>query len=132
MKRNHLKKAILLGLIAASIHAPVWAESEPFYGLWDPNAHLEEIVGENLTIINTDGVGIGYTSGTVTVKPDDAGNGGNLSVTASSNGIGSEESSAPIEILANNVTITSTGTNGIFTGVGGTNNGVVIGSISTE
>lgn len=55
-----------------------------------------------------------------------------MSVTASSNGIGSEESSAPIKILANNVTITSTGTNGIFTGVGGTNNGVVIGSISTE
>lgn len=132
MKRNHLKKAILLGLIAASIHAPVWAESEPFYGLWDPNDHPDEIVGEDLTIINTDGVGIGYTSGNVTVKPDDAGNGGDLSVTASSNGIGSEESSAPIKILANNVTITSTGTNGIFTGVGGTNNGVVIGSISTE
>ena len=35
MKRNHLKKAILLGLIAASIHAPVWAESELFmdYGI---------------------------------------------------------------------------------------------------
>lgn len=132
MKRNHLKKAILLGLIAASIHAPVWAESEPFYGLWDPNDHPDEIVGEDLTIINTDGVGIGYTSGNVTVKPDDAGNGGDLSVTASSNGIGTEESSAPIKILANNVTITSTGTNGIFTGVGGTNNGVVIGSISTE
>lgn len=132
MKRNHLKKAILLGLIAASIHAPVWAESEPFYGLWDPNDHPDEIVGEDLTIINTDGVGIGYTSGNVTVKPDDAGNGGDLSVTASSNGIGSEESSAPIKILANNVTITSTGTNGIFTGVGGPNNGVVIGSISTE
>lgn len=131
MKRNHLKKAILLGLIAASIHAPVWAV-EYTTGTWDPNAHSEEIVGENLTIINTDGVGIGYTSGTVTVKPDDAGNGGDLSVTASSNGIGSEESSAPIKILANNVTITSTGTNGIFTGVGGTNNGVVIGSISTE
>lgn len=131
MKRNHLKKAILLGLIAASIHAPVWAV-EYTTGTWDPNAHKDPIVGEDLTIINTDGVGIGYTSGTVTVKPDDAGNGGNLYVTASSNGIGSEESSAPIEILANNVTITSTSTNGIFTGVGGTNNGVVIGSSPTE
>lgn len=131
MKRNHLKKAILLGLIAASIHAPVWAV-EYTTGTWDPNAHKDPIVGEDLTIINTGGVGIGYTSGTVTVKPDDAGNGGNLYVTASSNGIGSEESSAPINILANNVTITSTGTNGIFTGVGGDKNGVVIGSIRTE
>lgn len=130
MKRNHLKKAILLGLIAASIHAPVWAED--FSGLWNPNDHQDEIVGEDLTITNTAGGGIGYTSGTVTVKPDDAGNGGDLSVTASSNGIDSQDATAPIKILANNVTITSTGTNGIFTGVGGDKNGVVIGSSPTE
>ena len=130
MKRNHLKKAILLGLIAASIHAPVWAED--FSELWNPNDHQDEIVGEDLTITNTAGGGIGYTSGTVTVKPDDAGNGGDLSVTASSNGIDSQDATAPIKILANNVTITSTGTNGIFTGVGGDKNGVVIGSSPTE
>lgn len=130
MKRNHLKKAILLGLIAASIHAPVWAEPEPFEGLWDPNNHPGEIVGENLTIINTDGVGIGYT-GPVTVKPDDAGNGGDLSVTAGSNGIQSGYSKeAQIDILANTVTIDS-GDNGIFTTVeGGWPSTVNIGSSS--
>lgn len=112
MKRNHLKKAILLGLIAASIHAPVWA----YTGTWDPNAHKDPIVGD-LPIEST-GIGIGYT-GPVTVKPDDAGNGGDLSVTAGSNGIQSGYSEgARIDILANTVTIDS-GDNGIFTTVEG-------------
>lgn len=110
MKRNHLKKAILLGLIAASIHAPVWA----YTGTWDPNAHSEEIVGD-LTIEST-GIGIGYT-GTVIVTPDENSHDGDLSVIAGSNGIQSGYSEgARIDILANTVTIDS-GDNGIFTTV---------------
>lgn len=135
MKRNHLKKAILLGLIAASIHAPVWAEDIEVGSLWTnmpTNSYGSAENPINVTVDASDvdeqgrpQVGIG-PAGTVDVVN------GDLTVKAGSNGIESNEANDPIKILANNVTITSTGTNGIFTAVAGTNNGVVIGSISTE
>lgn len=115
MKRNHLKKAILLGLIAASIHAPVWAEPEPetIGGLWGSNINKTQESGKDLTI-KADGVGIGF-AGTVTVTPDEKGTGGDLMVTAGGNGIlAGYQEKATVNISANNVTIDSDD-NGIFT-----------------
>ena len=104
MKRNHLKKAILLGLIAASIHAPVWAEDST--GLWQTGD--KTVSNDNLNI-TTSGVGIGPAIN-VTVQN------GNLTVVAGDNGIlAGYQDNATVNILANNVTITSNTANGIIT-----------------
>lgn len=112
MKRNHLKKAILLGLIAASIHAPVWAKTLD-EGIW-PNPNIQETVkGEDLEITSL-GIGIGY-NGTVTVTPDENGTGGKLTVDASGNAIeAGYQNDATVSILADNVSIESDD-NGILT-----------------
>lgn len=121
MKRNHLKKAILLGLIAASIHAPVWAEDSTTvkydHNLW--GADINESIGNTGTIThlivdaskltaNGQGqVGIGYKGEVDVVN-------GDLTVLASSNGIASGfAANDSLTILANNVNITSDD-NGIF------------------
>lgn len=122
MKRNHLKKAILLGLIAASIHAPVWAA-----GLW-PDANKTVETGD--LFVESDGPGIGV-KGTVNVKQ------GNLTVDASGNGIYAgpglytDTEPATVEILANNVTITS-GDNGLYVswGEGDPKNAVHYGNLN--
>lgn len=120
MKRNHLKKAILLGLIAASIHAPVWAEDsttptvqqETVGALWGDSWNGEKIVGSannpmDLIINANDNVGIGY-NGTVNVVN------GNLTVNTNNNGIYvGYIKEAKIDILANNVKIESK-QNGIY------------------
>lgn len=104
MKRNHLKKAILLGLIAASIHAPVWAEDST--GLWQ--AGDKTVSNDNLNI-TTSGVGIGPA---INVDVQN----GNLTVVAGDNGIlAGYQDNATVNILANNVTITSNTANGIIT-----------------
>ena len=104
MKRNHLKKAILLGLIAASIHAPVWAEDST--GLWQAG---DKTVSDGDLNITTSGVGIGPAIN-VTVQK------GDLVVDANDNGIlAGYQDNATVNILANNVTITSNTANGIIT-----------------
>lgn len=131
MKRNHLKKAILLGLIAASIHAPVWAKTLD-EGIW-ANPNIQETVkGDNLEITSS-GIGIGY-NGTVTVTPDENGTGGKLTVDASGNAIeAGYQNDATVSILADNVSIESDD-NGILTVAEKDRPGVAvnIGSIPTE
>lgn len=131
MKRNHLKKAILLGLIAASIHAPVWAKTLT-EGIW-ANPNIQETVkGDNLEITSS-GIGIGY-NGTVTVTPDENGTGGKLTVDASGNAIeAGYQNDATVSILADNVSIESND-NGILTvaEIDHKNFAVNIGSIPTE
>lgn len=135
MKRNHLKKAILLGLIAASIHAPVWAK-ELDKGIW-PNSNIQETVkGEDLEITSP-GIGIGY-NGTVTVTPgvtaDGETKGGYLKVDAVGNAIeAGYQNDATVSILADNVSIESDD-NGILTvaEIDHKNFAVNIGSIPTE
>lgn len=107
MKRNQLKTAILLGLMATSISMPVWAEDSG--GLWQESNVNKIVEGEDEDLnVKTDGVGIGY-NGTVNVKD------GDLTVTAGGNGIlAGYMDNATMNILADKVSITSTGGNGIY------------------
>ncbi len=103
MKRKNLEKAIIMGLLAASISVPVWAAE----GLWD-NANIYEVVEEGDLTVDTAGPGIGY-NGTVNVVN------GDLIVNSDGNGIAAGwMENATLNIYANNVNITS-GSNGIFT-----------------
>ena len=108
-KRN-LGKAVVLGLLLSTgMYGAAWAADIPSSGLWDPeNPIFTEIpAGDNL-IVTTDGIGIG-PKGTVNVIN------GDLTVDSGSNSIQSGYSeNATVQILANNVTLTS-GDNGIFT-----------------
>lgn len=106
MKRRHLEKAIILGLLAASISVPVWAKDTISGPLWaDANKTVEE---GNLIVDAGKTVGIGF-QGTVNVKN------GNLTVNSDSNGIlAGYDKDSTVNILANNITINS-GENGIFT-----------------
>ena len=109
MKRKNLEKAIILGLMAASISVPVWAADQTSGPLWGEGWNGEKIVdnGDNL-IVNAGSVGIG-PQGTVNVIN------GDLTVNSGSNGIyAGDAKDATVNILANNVTINST-QNGIFT-----------------
>lgn len=110
MKKKNLEKAIILGLMAASISVPVWAADQTSGPLWGEGWNGEKIVdnGDNL-IVNAGGnVGVGF-QGTVNVVN------GNLTVNTDSNGIlAGYAKDATVNILANNITINS-GENGIFT-----------------
>ena len=106
MKRKNLEKAIILGLMAAGISVPAWADNTISGPLWtDANKTVEE---GNLIVDAGKTVGIGF-QGTVNVKN------GNLTVNSDSNGIlAGYAKDATVNILANNITINS-GENGIFT-----------------
>ena len=106
MKKKNLEKAIILGLMAASISVPVWAEDTETGALW---ADANKTVSEGNLIVNAGGnVGVGF-QGTVNVVN------GNLTVNTDSNGIlAGYAKDATVNILANNITINS-GENGIFT-----------------
>lgn len=65
MKRKNLEKAIILGLLAASISVPVWAEDTETGALW---TDANKTVSEGNLIVNAGGnVGVGF-QGTVNVK----------------------------------------------------------------
>lgn len=106
MKRKNLEKAIIMGLLAASISVPVWAEDTETGALW---TDANKTVSEGNLIVNAGGnVGVGF-QGTVNVVN------GNLTVNTDSNGIlAGYAKDATVNILANNITINS-GENGIFT-----------------
>lgn len=110
MKRKNLEKAIILGLMAASVSVPVWAADQTSGPLWGEGWNGEKIVdnGDNLIVNAGSSVGIG-PQGTVNVIN------GDLTVNSGSNGIyAGDAKDATVNILANNVTINST-QNGIFT-----------------
>lgn len=116
MKKKNLEKAIILGLMAASISVPVWAAE----GLWDEN--LKKEVTEGNLEITDDGTGIGF-DGVVDVVN------GDLIINAGDNGIASGwMENATLNIYADNIDITAK-SNGIFTAIeGGYSGTVVIGS----
>lgn len=114
MKRKNLEKAIILGLLAASISVPVWAADQTSGPLWGEGWNGEKIVdnGDNLIVnaVSDEGVGVGIgPKGTVNVIN------GDLTVNARTNGIqASDGVNATVNIFANNINITA-GKNGIFT-----------------
>lgn len=116
MKKKNLEKAIILGLMAASISVPVWAAE----GLWDEN--LKKEVTEGNLEITDDGTGIGF-DGVVDVVN------GDLIINAGDNGIASGwMENATLNIYADNIDITAK-SNGIFTAIeDGYSGTVVIGS----
>ena len=116
MKRKNLEKAIILGLMAASISVPVWAAE----GLWGEN--LKKEVTEGNLEITDDGTGIGF-DGIVDVVN------GDLIINAGDNGIASGwMENATLNIYADNIDITAK-SNGIFTAIeDGYSGTVVIGS----
>lgn len=120
MKRKNLEKAIIMGLVAASISVPVWADTIDG-NIWNGNINQGSTDGS--LIINTpiipedpedpDGPkkaidGIGF-NGTVDIGT------GILNVTATGNGISAGwVNNATVNIFAGDITIKS-GQNGIFT-----------------
>lgn len=119
MKRKNLEKAIIMGLLAASISVPVWAADVESGRLWpDANTTVEN---GNLIIKATDTMGIGY-QGTVNVVN------GDLTVIAGSNGVeAGYAQDATVNLLANNISIEA-GQNGLYVGAEGGYGIVNIGS----
>lgn len=108
MKRKNLEKAIILGLMAASISVPVWAVDQTSGPLWNEGWNGEKIVdnGDNLIVNAGSSVGIG-PQGTVNVIN------GDLTVNTTYNGIEAGYSEgATVDIWANNVSIDA-GENGL-------------------
>lgn len=104
MKKD-LAKAIVLGLLTASVCSVASADDVHSGGLWT-NANKEVEAGNNL-IIDASGIGAGF-QGTINVKN------GDLTITSGSNGLQSGYTmDASLVVLANNVTIKS-GSNGAF------------------
>ena len=119
MKRKNLEKAIIMGLLTASISVPVWAADVESGRLWpDANTTVEN---GNLIIKATDTMGIGY-QGTVNVVN------GDLTVIAGSNGVeAGYAQDATVNLLANNIRIEA-GQNGLYVGAEGGYGIVNIGS----
>lgn len=123
MKRKNLEKAIILGLMAASISVPVWAVDQTSGPLWNEGWNGEKIVdnGDNLIVNAGSSVGIG-PQGTVNVIN------GDLTVNTTYNGIEAGYSEgATVDIWANNVSIDA-GENGLYVGAEGGYGIVNIGS----
>ncbi len=119
MKRKNLEKAIIMGLLAASISVPVWAADVESGRLW-PDAN-KTVENGNLIIKATDTMGIGY-QGTVNVVN------GDLTVIAGSNGVeAGYAQDATVNLLANNISIEA-GQNGLYVGAEGGYGIVNIGS----
>lgn len=110
MKRKNLEKAIIMGLLAASISVPVWAEDRYFGGDFWTGA--TEINDADLNI-DTTGNGwsaIGGIPGYIKI------NGGDLIVKAGSNGIefvAGSDNKGTLEVTADNIDIEAKN-NGIF------------------
>ena len=123
MKRKNLEKAIILGLMAASVSVPVWAADQTSGPLWGEGWNGEKIVdnGDNLIVNAGSSVGIG-PKGTVNVIN------GDLTVNTTYNGIEAGYSEgATVDIWANNVSIDA-GENGLYVGAEGGYGIVNIGS----
>ena len=125
IRKQNLQKAVLLGLLAASISVPVWADDTVINdSLWTPDGWNGETIiteGNNLIVNAGDGVGIGY-KGTVYVQD------GDLTVNTTHNGIEAGYiAGATVDVFANNVNIDA-GKNGLFVGAEGGSGIINIGS----